>query len=111
MADHSPRVAPMRPNPAKLEARIHELAMESCNVAWGPHAFGRMGERDATDVMMFEVLRTGTLRGDITPGKNPGEWQCRLVKQMRGRRELGVATVIIRNEELFVKTVRWEDPR
>ena len=101
----------MRPNSRKLEARIHELAAVSRNVGWGDHTRDRMEQRDITDRMMFEVLRTGTLRGDISPGARPGEWKCKIVKQMKGRRELGVVTVVVRDQRLFVKTVEWEDPR
>ncbi|WP_454917094.1 DUF4258 domain-containing protein [Xanthobacter sediminis] len=112
MTDQRPApVATMRPRPDKLEARVRELAQNSRNVAWGIHARERMAERDITDQMMFEVLRTGTLRGEVSAGGNPGEWCCKLVKQMKGRREVGVVTMVVRDQRLFVKTVEWEDVR
>jgi hypothetical protein len=97
-----------------MEARIRELAKDSSNVRWravshDTHVASRMEQRDIDDHMMFEVLRGGYLEGPIEAGKNPGEWQCRMVKRMKGRRELGVATVLINNSKLFIKTVRWED--
>lgn len=112
MADPRPAsVVSMRPRPHKLEARVHELAVDSRNVAWGGHAKERMEERDITDRMMFEVLRTGALRGEIEACERPDEWCCKLVKQMKGRREVGVVTIVIRNRRLFIKTVEWEDLR
>ena len=104
------------PDRFQLEARVRELAQDSRRVRWraqsyDTHVETRMSERDIDDMMMFEVLRSGYLEGDITPGKRPSEWQCRMVKRMKGRRELGVAVVLINNDKLFVKTVRWEDVR
>jgi hypothetical protein len=33
-----------------------------------------MDWRGITDRMMFEVLRTGYVKGDVEAGKYPGEW-------------------------------------
>lgn len=111
MERKQPNVRPMRPRPNVLEARIRELSVNSIKVMWGTHTKERMRERDITDVMLFDTLRTGTLRGDIIPGNKPGEWVAKMVKEQRGRREVGVITVVIRNERLFVKTVEWEDTK
>ena len=51
------------------------------------------------------------LEGAIEPGKKPGEWKVKMVKEVRGRREVGVVVITIRNERLFVKTAEWEDVR
>lgn len=97
-----------------MEKTIRGLAADSKNVRWqsecyDSHAASRMDWRDITDKMMFEVLRTGYLKGDIEPGKYPGEWKVKMTKQMKGRREVGVVTVVINQRRLFVKTVEWED--
>lgn len=68
-----------------------------------------MDWQDITDKMMFEVLRTGYIKGEIVPGQYPGEWKAKMAKQMKGQREVGVVTVVINNHKLFVKTVEWED--
>ncbi len=34
-----------------------------------------------------------------------------MVRAVRGRREVGVVVVTLRNEKIFVKTVEWEDVR
>jgi hypothetical protein len=109
-------IARFRPRPSELEKRIRELAQNSDNVRWSAstyetHAESRMDWRDITDRMMFDVLRTGYLKGDIEPGKNPGEWKAKMCKEMKGQREVGVVTIVIRDRSLFVKTVEWEDLR
>jgi hypothetical protein len=112
----SAEIAPFRPRPSQLQKRIRELAKDSKNVRWRAkthetHAESRMNWRDITDRMMFDVLRTGYLKGDIVPGKYPGEWKAKMCKQMKGQREVGVVTIVIHNHKLFVKTVEWEDLR
>ncbi len=109
-------VAAFRPNPARMEALVRGLAADSKKVHWAAsmyktHAESRMEWRGITDRMMFEVLRTGNIKGEIQPGKNPGEWKLKMCKVMKGQREVGVVTVVIREQELFVKTVEWEDRR
>lgn len=112
MDDPAPQnVAAMRPRASSLEKRIREIALDSAKVGLGVHARERMVERDITDRMVFEVLRTGTIKGGIDPGSNPGEWKCKMVKAMKGRRDVGVVTIIVRNERLLVKTAEWEDLR
>jgi hypothetical protein len=118
MADdpRSKNVEQFRPNPAKLERRIREIAEDSSNVRWRSsnyetHSESRMDWRDITDKMMFEVLRTGFLTGEIEAGKHAGEWKAKMCKRMKGQREVGVVTIVLRNERLFIKTVEWEDLR
>jgi len=107
-------LVPFKPRVSELEKTIRTLATDSRNVRWRAqvyetHAESRMDWRDITDRMMFDVLRTGFIRGDIEPGKNPGEWKAKMVKQMKGTREVGVVTIVINSQRLFIKTVEWED--
>src|SRR6476469_8450681 len=93
-------IAVLRPDPRKFEKLIRELALDSKNVRWRAktyetHAESQMEWRDITDEMMFEVLRTGFLSGEIERGKNRGEWKAKMVKQIKGRREVGVVTLVI----------------
>jgi hypothetical protein len=102
------------PLPKNMEALVRKIAQDSANVFWRSsqyttHAATRMQERGITDLMMFEVLRSGFLSGTIKPGKNPNEWKVKMTKPMRGRREVGVVTLVIRQSRLFVVTVEWED--
>jgi hypothetical protein len=104
------------PKPSEIQALIHRLAMDSKNVRWKAaeyetHAEGRMDLRDIEDKTMFEVLRTGYVKGGVEPGRNPGEWKVKMCKKIKGMREVGVVTVVINMSKLFVKTVEWEDPK
>ena len=87
------------------------MAKDSENITWGDHAFDRSDERDITIRDASTVLQTGYLDDKLEAGLNPGEWKGKMTKAMKGRREIGVVVVVIRNESLFAKTVEWEDLR
>lgn len=111
-----PKVVQFRPRPSELEALIRELAKHSRNVRWRAaryesHAEGRLELREITDRMMFDVLRTGHIKGEIEAGKYPGEWKVKMCKPMKGQREVGVVTIVMKQKKLFIKTVEWEDVR
>jgi hypothetical protein len=112
----SQNVVKYRPDPRKLEKRVRELALDSKNVRWrssnyDTHAESQMDFRDISDKMMFEVLRSGFIKGEIVAGKYSGEWKIKMCKAMKGQREVGVVTILVRDQSLFVKTVEWEDIR
>ena len=94
-----------------LIAVIRFLASDTDRIDWAIHAHERMAERNITPRDALVVLRNGDIEGDITPGRSKGEWQCKVCFPIKGSREVGVATVVIETERLFVKTVEWEDPR
>lgn len=103
-------VSAFRLTPAVAERRIRETAADSDFIIWGDHALERMDERGITDVQVLEILRTGMVVE--TPAKTEcDEWQCKIVKELRGRRKAGVVTIILHNGRLFLKTVEWEDMR
>jgi hypothetical protein len=106
-----PKRVEFRPRPEEIRDLIHRLAVDTKNIAWGVHAKERMVERDIDDRVAVDVLRTGSLQGPIDPGNNPGEWKVKMVKEVKGRREVGVVVITIRNARLFVKTAEWEDLR
>ncbi|MCH9694283.1 MAG: DUF4258 domain-containing protein [Gammaproteobacteria bacterium] len=101
----------LTPRVGDLEQTIHGLAEKSENVSWSIHALERMVERDITDLQILRVLRTGMIESEIEAGKNPGEWKCKMVAEIRGRREVGVVTICNNGQRLYVKTVEWEDMR
>lgn len=49
------------------------------------------------------------MEGEIEPGQNAGEWKCKIVAKIKGNREVGVVTIVMRVGRLFIKTVEWED--
>lgn len=99
------------PTPQEAIALIRQIAQKSCNVAFSDHAEERMDERGISDLDALRVLRAGDLSGPMSPGKYPGEWKCKVVAPIKGRREVGVVTLLIKKRKLRVKTVEWEDMR
>lgn len=110
MADQEPPLK-FQPKRELLQKRIREIAQDSERIIWSNHAFDRVEERDITTRDALVVLRTGLLDDEIEAGRSSGEWKCKMTKTMKGRREVGVVVIVIRDAELFVKTVEWEDLR
>ena len=73
------------------------------------HATDRMDERGITTLDVLRVLRVGDIVGEIEAGKGTGEWKCKIVERRRRAREIGVATVVMWESKLLIKTVEWED--
>lgn len=69
-----------------------------------------MLEREISDEIALDVLRNGDPTGDVELGRSPGEWKLKISKPIKGRRQVGVVAVVIRDRRLLVKTVEWEDP-
>jgi hypothetical protein len=103
------KVVPFRPRPAELEAIVREIALLDRHVYLGPHALERMEERGITRIDALRVLQRGSVTGEIDPGRNRGEWKCKVVARLKGSRDIGVVTVVVEEQRLFVKTVEWED--
>jgi hypothetical protein len=106
----SSAVTNFRLTASEATRRIHQTAARTEYVIFGDHALERMDERGITDAQVYEVLR----QGDVTepPALTElGEWKCKIVKQLRGGREVGVVTIVLKNGKLFIKTVEWEDVR
>jgi hypothetical protein len=102
-------VVQFRPLPAQLLLQVKEIAIDSAKVMFSNHSLDRMEERGITTLDVSRVLKTGDIKGDIIAGKNKGEWKCKITKQMKGNREVGVVTVVKNADRLFIKTVEWED--
>lgn len=95
---------------ANAERLVKRRAQVSENVIVGDHARKRMSERDIDIDDVLRVLRTGSV--DASPTRtDQGEWQCKMVKRIKGTRSVGVVTIILHKEKLFLKTVEWEDLR
>lgn len=102
-------VTALTPSARTIEVLVQQLAANTDNIAWSDHALERMFERDISDVVAVDVLRFGASKGAIEQGKNPGEWKVKMTMPVKGRREVGVVVLTVRNARLFVKTVEWED--
>ena len=104
------KVAIYRLTTAMAEKRIKALAAKTENIGWGFHALERMDERGIYDVDVLRVLREGACLGEPEPTLQQ-EWKTKMVRKMRGAREVGVVVIILRPNRLFVKTVEWEDTK
>jgi uncharacterized protein DUF4258 len=97
------------PRPDALERNIKAIAKNSDQIDWSLHAFDQMEDRGISTDDVLEVLRTGSVKGGVEAGKNPGEWKLKMVKVLVGRRDCGVVTIVKRNNRLWIKTAEWED--
>lgn len=102
-------VTPIRPKLADLHSTIRQLAEEDKAVYLSHHARERMGLRSITRIDVIRVLTRGHINGEVVPGQNPGEWKCKVVANVKGSREIGVATLVIGGDRILVKTAEWED--
>ena len=105
------QVREFKPRPEELLERVRSLARDSKNVGFSEHAEERMEQRGITDLDALRILRSGELSGPVEAGRNKGEWKCKIVAAIKGRREAGVVTILIKNRRLRIKTVEWEDLR
>jgi Domain of unknown function (DUF4258) len=105
----APIVLHFRPLPSQMLDLVQKIAKDSGCVYFGPHSQDRMEERGISTLDALRVLRTGDIKGSVEPGKNTGEWKCKIVKQMKGTREIGVVTLVVNAGRLFIITVEWED--
>src|SRR5262245_29651407 len=82
--------------------RIQSAAAKTENVIFGYHALERMEERSITDAQVYEALRSGFVLEPPAVAE-PGEWRCKIVKQLRGGRAIGVVAIILKDGRLFIK--------
>ena len=98
-------------NPAIAQKRIREIAATSDRIKWSHHALDRMNEREIYDVDVLMALRSGTF-GMRRSGRNEASGSARyIIYRLRGSRDLGVVVIILKTDDLLVKTVEWEDLR
>jgi hypothetical protein len=103
-------VTKLRLTSAIAEQRIHELSKETFRVATTTHAKERMAERDITVDDIYKILRGGAVEDDPEEVK-PGEWKCKIVFKLKGRRVAGVWVALPKSGKIVVITVEWEDGR
>lgn len=97
------------PRPDVIRERIRFLAQDSGNVILTHHAMDRMEERDITSIMVFRILRGGSVKGDVTKGRKAGDWVVKMTGRVLGNRDVGVVTAVLKAGRLVVVTVEWED--
>lgn len=107
----SKNLVPLVPRPDEFVERVRAIASNSDKIKWSQHARERMSERDISNRVALTVLREGHVVGRVEPGNAPGEWKAKVVKNVKGRRDVGVVAITVRNDHILVKTVEWEDVR
>ncbi len=91
------------------ERIIRERAKNTNNVTIIGHPEERSVERDILPPDIYRILQEGFVFAE--PVKNEhGDWEAVIQKRMKGTRDAGAATIIVRDDNsLIVKTVMWMD--
>lgn len=98
------------PHPAVLIKLIRKLVARG-DWWFKEHADEREEERDIDDDDVLKVIELGDIEGDIVRGDHPGEWKCCVVgRPLWAERDVGVVTVVVRDQEVLIITVEWMDP-
>jgi Domain of unknown function (DUF4258) len=101
-------VAVFRLTAAVAQQRIRALAKDSSNVWWSKHSRTRMEEREIVTKEVYRILQEGDIAGQPVRSEK-GEWKCKMVLKLKGRRSAGVVVALTDNTKLAVITVEWED--
>ncbi len=91
----------------EAEKLIQERAADSAKVVILGHPEERCEERDINDVELYQILRGGVVTD--APRLEEGDWVAVISRRIRGTRDAGVVTIILREDKLIVKTVMWVD--
>lgn len=106
------KIVPLMQRTDHCQGVVRRIAANADDIRFGVHAFDRSNEREISTIDAIDVLRTGTIKSGVVPGKSPGEWVCKIAKKIDPRKpEIGVVTVVINEMSLLVVTVEWEFPR
>jgi hypothetical protein len=102
-------VRKFRMRPDKAQALIRSIAADTSKVIIGDHAKRRMAEREISDIEVYRILQSGHVMEEPSQTEYK-EWKCKVVKTLKGNREAGVVTIILKSGMVFAQTVEWEDP-
>lgn len=96
-------------SPARAQAQIRALALDTESIILTDHAQQRMEQRGIVMRDLLRILRTGYV--DEAPVElRAGDWQCKMTQKIGGR-EAGAVTIIVQAQQLVIRTVEWEDGR
>lgn len=102
-------VKPLAPGGPGIAAIVRNLACQSGTIGWSNHVLERMEQRGISRLDVIRVLQFGDVKGAVEAGANEGEVKVKMAFKPKGRREIGVVTIVMRLQRLFLKTVEWED--
>ncbi|MEP6483110.1 MAG: DUF4258 domain-containing protein [Rudaea sp.] len=107
--DQPKDLAHFRLTSAIAEKRIRHISETTSCVVLTTHARQRMVLRDITATELYRILRFGEVVGIPTLNKH-GDWKCKIVFRLRGRRTAGAVVALDGRKGLVVViTVEWED--
>lgn len=92
----------------EAERLIRERSKETKRVQIIGHPEDRSETRDILLPDVFRILREGQVVDPPVKNEN-GDWEAVIRRRMRGTRDAGVATIVLREDKLIVKTVMWID--
>jgi hypothetical protein len=101
-------VRKFRMRPERAQALVRAIAADTGKVIIGDHAKRRMEEREISDIEVYRLLQTGHVMEEPYQTEHK-EWKCKVTKKLKGNREAGVVTIILKTGMLFAQTVEWED--
>src|SRR5437763_722295 len=89
-------VVRFRMRPERAQAIVRQIALDTGKVIIGDHAKERMGQREISDIEVYRLLQTGHVMEEPTQ-TDRNEWKCKVTKKLKGNREAGVVTIILRS--------------
>ena len=91
------------------ERIIRERARDTSKVVIIGHPEERSIEREIPRPDVYRILREGSVLRPPVRNEH-GDWEAVIEKRMKGTRDAGAVTIIVRADEtLIVKTVMWID--
>lgn len=103
------RTLPVKLRQKQAEVLIRRISEDTRNIIFGNHATDRMEERGITPNEVIQVLKKGHVYDMPVPGKKKSEWKCKVERHARGNRDIGVVTIIMQEQRLFLVIIEWED--
>lgn len=92
----------------EAERLIKERSGDTAKVIIVGHPKARAKEREILTVDIYRILREGMVVD--MPTKVEGGWEAVICRRIRGTRDAGAATILLREDEtVIVKTVMWID--
>jgi hypothetical protein len=92
----------------EAERLIKERSADTAKVIIVGHPKDRSKEREILTVDIYRILREGLVLD--APTRIEGGWEAVIRRRIRGTRDAGAATILLKEDDtVIVKTVMWID--
>jgi hypothetical protein len=92
----------------EAERLIKDRALDTSKIIIVGHPEDRAKEREILTVDIYRILREGMVLD--APTRIDGGWEAVIRRRIRGTRDAGAATILLKEEDVvIVKTVMWID--